>query len=67
MQQEIEVLQVKLAYQEDTIEQLNQIVTSQQKQLRELEKLSDRIVDKLKGLQSQESSINDGVELPPHY
>jgi SlyX protein len=67
MQQDIEMLQVKLAYQEDTIEQLNQIVTQQQGQIQQLEKLTRSMLEKLKTLQSQESAINDGVELPPHY
>lgn len=67
MRSDIETLQVKLAYQEDTIEQLNAIVTEQQGQIQQLEKLTRSMLEKLKSLQSQENTINDGVELPPHY
>lgn len=67
MQHDIEILQMKLAYQEDTIEQLNLIVTQQQTEIQQLEKLTRSMLDKLKTLQNQENTINDGVELPPHY
>lgn len=67
MQQDIESLQIKLAYQEDTIEHLNQVVTAQQGQLQRLEKLTQITSEKLKSLQSEQSNINDGTELPPHY
>jgi SlyX protein len=67
IQQDIEILQMKVAYQEDTIEQLNLIVTAQQTQIQQLEKFTASIVEKLKTLQTQESPINDATELPPHY
>ena len=67
MQQDIESLQVKLAYQEDTLEQLNQIVTSQQSQIQHLDKLTRSMLEKLKTIQTEENSISDGVEIPPHY
>lgn len=64
---DIEILQVKLAYQEDTIEQLNSIVTAQQSQLQHLDTLMRSMLEKLKGMQNQESSPTDEPELPPHY
>nr|WP_136250856.1 SlyX family protein [Ningiella ruwaisensis] len=67
LQAEIDTLQVKLAYQEDTIEQLNQIVTAQQKQIDRLESLMQQMVKKIQSLQFSEQATNEGIELPPHY
>lgn len=64
---EIESLEVKLAYQEDTIEMLNQTVIQQQNRLKNIEQLLEKITEKLKSMPASESQINDQVELPPHY
>ena len=58
-------LETKLAFQDDTIDQLNQVVTKQQQQL---DQLTDQIV-RLK--QAVTAIMNDegisGNERPPHY
>lgn len=63
----LEQLEFKVAFQEDTIEQLNQVVTQQQQLIDKLEKNQALIIEKLKGLQNVTSSINAGEEIPPHY
>lgn len=60
-------LETKLAYQEDTIRQLNDVVCRQQDQI-------DRLLEKCSLLSSRTEELaaklpddSDGVELPPHY
>jgi SlyX protein len=67
IEQAIESLQVKLAYQEDTIEMLNQTVISQQKKISAMEDMLSKMADKIKAMPASDAQINDGVELPPHY
>ena len=61
-------IETKLAYQEDLLEQLNGIVTEQQKQIDQLtevcQKLVDRMVDMIED--GQGGSKSD-AEKPPHY
>lgn len=67
IEQALESLQVKLAYQEDTIEMLNQTVIQQQDKINMIERLMGKMAEKLKSMPTSESTINDQVELPPHY
>lgn len=63
----LESLEIKIAYQEDTIESLNQIVIQQQTQLERLSAKMGAIVDKVKSLEEPESASGEQIELPPHY
>ena len=63
----IEQLEFKIAFQEDTIDQLNKIVTQQQLSIDKLEQQQAIIIERLKGLQNGSSNINSGEETPPHY
>ena len=66
MQQQIEQLQFKVAFQEDTIEQLSQQLANQQKQMEHMAFQMKHVIDKLK--QVQVSGVSgDGNERPPHY
>ena len=60
-------IETKLAYQEDLVASLNQIVSDQQRKLDELEaayrKLVDRVVEQREGLAALR--IEDAP--PPHY
>ena len=67
LQTQIEALEVKLAYQEDTIDTLNQTVIEQSDKLMQLESVVKQVLDKLKSANLNDQGINDGVELPPHY
>lgn len=62
-------LEIKLAYQEDLLQSLNQVVAEQQIQLGKLEETCKLLHDKLKSL-AQSLSDAPGTpadERPPHY
>lgn len=63
----VESLEVKIAYQEDTIESLNQTVIQQQYQLDTMQRKLDALMDKVENLGDAELPINGELELPPHY
>lgn len=67
IKQEIETLEVKLAYQEDTIESLNQTVIEQQSKIKHLEKQMELIIEKIKSERSSGDGISNEIERPPHY
>ncbi|MBT1451429.1 SlyX family protein [Glaciecola sp. XM2] len=67
LKNEIESLQIKVAYQEDTIDQLNQVVTGQQKQLQDCQSLLAKVIEKVQTMQVSDNQGSDDVELPPHY
>lgn len=66
-QQQIEQLQMKVAYQEDTIETLSHALADQQKQLDQMAFQLRHVVEKLK--QVQPSNVADASQEPPppHY
>jgi len=59
-------LEIKVAYQEDLLQTLNDVVSEQQQQLIRLEELSRLLGQRIKNMTESEG-INQGVELPPHY
>jgi SlyX protein len=63
----IEQLQMKVAYQEDTIETLSNALADQQKQLDQMAFQLRHVVEKLK--QVQPSNVTDASQEPPppHY
>ena len=67
LQEQIDRLEMKLAYQEDTIETLNQTVISQQNTIDDLQRTMNAVVEKLKAGASSNSNISQEQELPPHY
>jgi len=64
---EIEQLQVKVAYQEDTIEALNQALIKQQRQIDELQFKMQHVSNKLKDMSSSNIASLDEETPPPHY
>ncbi len=67
---QIAELEIKLAHQEDTIEQLNDALVAQQFKIQGLEKKLDLLLDLLKELKSSgggEGSAETMHEVPPHY
>ncbi|MBT4761548.1 MAG: SlyX family protein [Bdellovibrionaceae bacterium] len=60
-------IETQLAYQEDTIEQLNQVIIDQQRYIDELTVKVDAVVDYVKS--SSEANIVDTSQEvpPPHY
>lgn len=67
LEQRINEVETRLAFQETTLQELNEVLTSQQQQLTQLhalvEKLRERIVELASNLQP-DSSVEPP---PPHY
>jgi len=67
MQNAIDDLQMKLAFQEDLLEQLNQIVTDQQQQISRLELALETMKVQVNTMQTASQESRPPHELPPHY
>jgi SlyX protein len=66
-QQVIEI-ETRLAFQEDTINTLNDIVVQQQLQIDKLERISQTLVDRIRNLSATMNEEREyGNEKPPHY
>lgn len=59
-------LQTRLAYQEDTLRQLDAVTIRQAVRIEQLELVLRDLSQRLDGEQGDEAS-NSGHELPPHY
>ena len=64
---DIEQLQMKLAFQEDTIESLNQALIEQQKQIDELQFQLKRLDSKVNAIEPSNLSSEKEEAPPPHY
>ena len=64
---EINELQMKVAFQEDTIEQLNSALVEQQNQIHSLEFQVKHVVDKVKSMSVSNMASEDEETPPPHY
>ncbi len=60
-------LQTKLAFQEDLLENLNQVITDQQGQIAKLERTVELIIVQMHGMQSSGQDNGQQQEIPPHY
>jgi len=70
-EQRIVTIETKLAYQEDTIAQLNDVICRQQNQIDALEHLTQQLLGRVRDL-SDVATQSGGVlsasdERPPHY
>jgi SlyX protein len=65
MNMRIEALEVRAAYQEQTIEALNTTITDQWKRIDELSRQVARLVDRLQEAEAREQPAPS--EKPPHY
>lgn len=63
----IEELQMKLAFQDDVIEKLNQALVEQQHQIHELQYQMKHVVGKVKSLSVSNMASEDEEAPPPHY
>ncbi|NOT84630.1 MAG: SlyX family protein [Methylococcaceae bacterium] len=59
-------LEIKVAYQEDLVQDLNQIVIKQQRQLDRLEATCKMLHERIKNLQDT-AHEEDVDQTPPHY
>ncbi|MFA7554762.1 MAG: SlyX family protein [Spongiibacteraceae bacterium] len=66
LKQQIDDLQSQLAFQEDTLQLLNDIVTRQQRQIENLHEQYHGQKNQLDAL-SHEISSDSPIERPPHY
>jgi SlyX protein len=60
-------IEIKIAYQEETIQALNEVVCHQQKQIDQLEKVCQLLYDRLKNLSPTTIEASPSDEKPPHY
>lgn len=65
MEQRIIDLEEKVAYQELTIEQLNQVITEQQSEILEIKSYLKILQSKIDNLQALEKELKEPP--PPHY
>lgn len=67
MTERIIELEIKAAYQEDLLQQLNSIVSRQQQQITRLEATCKLLNDRIKSLSSERNDSKQADEVPPHY
>ena len=67
MDSRLENLETKIAYQDDTIEALNEVVCQQQKKLDELEAACKYLLNRAKSSQEPDGQPSTNNEKPPHY
>lgn len=67
MNEAITDLQIRLTHQDDTIEQLNAIVTRQQMEMDKLKAELIRLRESVQDLKDSGPAVQGGEELPPHY
>lgn len=61
-------IETKLAYQEDTVQALNKVVSDQQGQLDRLQKSFEVLIERMQDLRGQlEDTAGPVDEKPPHY
>ena len=60
-------LEIKIAYQEDLLHELNKIVGQQQLQITRLEATCKMLNDRIKSLSSEGGGSENFAEVPPHY
>jgi SlyX protein len=68
IEQRLVELETKLAYQDDTVLALNDVIAHQQKQIDQLETTVKHLVERVQRLAAQAESSDPAVqEIPPHY
>ena len=67
VQTDIEQLQMKMAFQEDTIESLNQALIEQQKQMDDLQFQLKQLVSKISAIEPSNMASENEEAPPPHY
>lgn len=60
-------LQTKLSFQEDLLENLNQVITDQQGQIAKLERTVASMIGQMDSMQSAMQDNGPQQEVPPHY
>jgi SlyX protein len=60
-------LQTKLSFQEDLLENLNQVIIDQQRQIAKLERTVESMLGQIHNMQSSIQDNRQQQEIPPHY
>ena len=63
----IEDLESRVAFQEDTIDKLSDVVARQEKELDQLKRMLLVLSTQVNNFDSSDSLVNSSEELPPHY
>jgi len=66
LEKRIEELEIKVSYQEDEIQTLNDVLLQQQKNIDHLQTLCAGLNERFTGMQASIQQTSDG-EVPPHY
>lgn len=64
---QLEHLEMRIAFQDDTIEQLNQVVTSQQQQIDKLHRQLELLIKRMKEVTITPVASQSEETPPPHY
>jgi len=68
MNKRVTELEIKVAYQEDTLQQLDAVICEQQKQIDTLNKKILHVIEQNQVLaQGTKNSSDNAQEIPPHY
>ena len=66
MREELVELQTQMSFQEDTMAQLNDVVTRQQKQIDELMLAVEQLKKRMDSMATEQLEVQE-EEMPPHY
>lgn len=66
-EQRIILIETKIAYQEETIAQLNEVICKQQTQIDRLERLMQQLIARVGDLSAVTVPFSATDERPPHY
>lgn len=67
MKEELVELQTQMSFQEDTVAQLNDVVTRQQKQIDELMLAIEQLKKQLESMVTEQLESQEEEAPPPHY
>lgn len=60
-------IETKVAYQEHTISELNDVIYRQQQQIDQLERICNALTDRVQDMAESAGAEKGGYEKPPHY
>ena len=66
-EQRLTDLEIKIAHQDHTIEELHQVIYRQQKEIEQIEKKLSVLIQKFQEQQDGSPDIGPGDQKPPHY
>ena len=67
MKEQLINLEIRMAHQEQAIQELSDTVYAQHKSIEQLTVLCRHLSDKLRGVTDQPAPVDSGDEIPPHY